>query len=70
MSRHAHRVKPTAALNERQRRLYDAVLANATSVDQRLTVIYPLALRHACAERDVQVVRVLLLGGQVRECTG
>jgi hypothetical protein len=67
---HAHRVKPTAGLTERQRRLYHAVLANATTTDQRLTVIYPLALRNACAESDVRVVRVLLLGGLVRECAG
>jgi len=57
-------------LTGRQREPYDAVTAAATSIDERLGMLYPLANRLGSAEADVRAVRAVLVEPYTRECAG
>ena len=58
----------TTSLTERQKALYDAVTAAASSIEERLGLIHPLANRLGSAEADVRAVRAKLVEPYAREC--
>jgi hypothetical protein len=57
-------------LTARQRLLYDAVVASATHVQERLLMLSVHAYRVGASQADSQTVRELLVAGHVRECNG
>lgn len=60
----------TEPLDEAQRSLYAAVVAGARSVDERLLLLAQEADRRGLAELEVRPVRVVMLGGVLKECRG
>lgn len=60
----------TEPLDESQRSLYAAVVAGARSDDERLLLLAQEADRRGLAEPDVRAVRVVMLGGVLKECRG
>ncbi len=55
-------------LTDRQRQLHAEVVKSATAVQERLLMLTVHATRVGASERDVTVVREVLLEGHVREC--
>lgn len=57
-------------MTARQRALYAALVAASDNPMVQLGLIYTLADRLGASQRDCDVVRERIVGGQVRECAG
>lgn len=57
-------------MTARQRALYAALVAASDNRMVQLGLIYTLADRLGASQRDCDVVRERIVGGQVRECGG
>jgi hypothetical protein len=61
---------PRTQLTDRQRKLHAATVAGASHIAEQLLMLTVQANRVGASERDVRVIRELLLAGHVRECKG